>query len=136
MFARRSFLTSAVAAAAASLVAGPAWGGSYLNRASLLLEGSKADRTMAMPRFHDPELLRMVHGVAAARTEAGQAMHVPDEVVGMHPHLVLVLENCERGFLAGVERDRKRFVEHLLRARAEDLVFRTLVRKAGYTLPS
>jgi len=112
-----------------------AWAGSYLNRAALLLEGSKADRRMALPRYHDEELMRVVHRVAKARTEVGGDMHVPKEVAGMHPHLVLVLENCERGFLAGVERDQKRFVDHLLRARTEDLIFRTLVQKAGYTLP-
>jgi len=111
------------------------WAGSYLNRAALLLEGSKADRKMAMPRFHDEELMRVVHRVAKGRTEVGLGMHVPKEVAGMHPHLVLVLENNERGFLSGVERNRKRFTEHLLRARDEDLIFRTLVRKAGYTLP-
>lgn len=112
-----------------------AWAGSYLNRAALLLEGSKADRRMALPRFHDEELLRVVHRVAKGRTEVGLSMHVPKEVAGMHPHLVLVLENNERGFLSGVERNRKRFNEHLLRAREEDHIFRTLVRKAGYTLP-
>lgn len=109
--------------------------GSYLNRAALLVDGARADRDMTFPRSDDKELLRVVHRVAAARADAASHMTVPKAVAPAHPHLLLVLENCERAYAAALDGDRDKFVEHLLRARIEDKTFRALLRKLGYSLP-
>ena len=43
------------------LASGSAWAGSYLNRAALLLEASRAERDMALPNYGDKELIKLVH---------------------------------------------------------------------------
>ena len=115
--------------------AGLAWSGSYLNRAALLISASRAERDMVLPRSGDKELLRMVHSVAQARTEAAHNMAVPKLVAAAHPHLMLVLENSERGYAAALENNQQRFVQHILRARGEDKTFRAVLKNLGYTLP-
>ena len=117
------------------LLSGSAWSGSYLNRAALLLEGSRSERDMALPRYEDKELIRLVHEIAEARTRSARAMQVPKAVVTAHPHLLLVLENCERAYAAALEGNHEKFVEHILRARAEDKTFRALMDKLGYGIP-
>ena len=42
-------------------------------------------------------------------------MEVPAAVVKAHPHLLLVLENCERAHDAASEGNFKKFMEHLTR---------------------
>jgi hypothetical protein len=131
---RRLFLLLLVALPL--FVALPAFGGSYLNRAALLLDASEAERDMVLPRSDDKELVRMVYEVAQARTRAAQAMDVPKTIANAHPHLLLVLENTERAYAAALDGNHERFVEHILRARSEDQTFRALIRELGYTLPS
>jgi len=117
------------------LLSSSVWSGSYLNRASLLLEGARAERDMVWPRHTDKELLRVVHGIAAARSESARGMEVPKSVAPAHPHLLLILENCERAYAAALAGSHEKFVEYILRARREDKTFRALIRKLGYTLP-
>jgi hypothetical protein len=117
------------------LVTASAAAGSYLNRAALLLEGSREERDMALPRYDDKELIRLVHGIAEARTRSARVMQVPKAVVTAHPHLLLVLENCERAYAAALEGNHEKFVEHILRARNEDKTYRALLEKLGYALP-
>jgi hypothetical protein len=117
------------------LVAGDAWSGSYLNRAALLLDGSKAERDVVASRSDDKELLEMVYAVAQARTAAARRMDVPKGVASAHPHLLLVMENTERAYEAALAGEKEKFVQHLTRARAEDKTFRSLIAELGYTLP-
>lgn len=125
-----------LAAGAVLLPSRVASAGSYLNRAALLLDASSSERTMVMPRSDDEELLEVVHRVAQARLEAAQRMHVPKVIAPAHPHLLLVLENCERGYAAGLAKRRGKLTEHLLRARSEERAFRAMVEKLGYDVPS
>lgn len=112
-----------------------AWSGSYLNRAALLLDQSRDERDMVLPRPNDEELVRLVHGVAEARARVARKMEVPKVLAHAHPHLLLVLENSERAYAAALEGDHQRFVQHILRARTEDKTFRALVERTGYALP-
>ncbi len=112
-----------------------AFAGSYLDRAALLLNGARAERDMAVKRYQDKELLRVAHEVAKARAASARQMDVPKVVAPAHPHLLLVLENSERGLAAALEGEHQRFLQHILRARSEDRTFRALVKKMGYTLP-
>ena len=116
-------------------LSGSVWSGSYLNRAALLLAGSRAERNMVLPRSTDKELVRMVHDVAEARVAAARLMDVPKVVAGAHPHLLLVLENSERAYAAALDDNYRSFVEHIMRARAEDKSFRAIIEKLGYTVP-
>lgn len=112
------------------------WSGSYLNRAALLLNGSRSERDMAISRFDDKELIRIVHEVSKARAASARNMEVPKVIASAHPHLLLVLENSERAYAAALEGDHQKFVSHILRARSEDTTFRSIVKKLGYTMPS
>ena len=117
------------------LLSSSVWSGSYLNRASLLLEGARSERDMVWPRHTDKELMRLVHDIARARTESARLTEVPKSVAPAHPHLLLTLENCERAYAAALAGSHEKFVEHILRARREDKTFRALIQKLGYTLP-
>jgi hypothetical protein len=131
---RRAFL-AAMSAASLALLSDSAWAGSYLNRSALLLDGSRAERDMVWPRSDDKELVKLVYGVAQARSESARMMAVPKVVAMAHPHLLLVLENCERAYATALAGKHTRFVEHILRARSEDQTFRALIKKIGYALP-
>ncbi len=109
--------------------------GSYLDRAALLIDTSRLERDMVRPRANDKDLLRVVHGVAETRSRLARTMHTPKAVALAHPHLLLVLENSERAYASALQGNNQKFVTHILRARAEDKIFRALIKRLGYTLP-
>ena len=130
---RRTFVALVLCAIVA--VPSVAFAGSYLNSAALLLDTSRAERDMVSPRSRDLELLRLVYEIARARTDVARTMNVPKEVGNAHPHLLLVLENSERAYLAALKGNFAKFVDHISRARAEERTFRAIISKLGYTLP-
>ncbi|MDI3283192.1 hypothetical protein [Polyangium sp. 15x6] len=113
----------------------PAWAGSYLDRAALLLDGARKEGDMLQPRTFDKELVLVVKALAEARARVGRKMEVPAAVTKAHPHLLLVLENYERAASAAEDGNFKKFMEHLTTARDEDRNFRAIIRELGYTLP-
>jgi hypothetical protein len=135
MITRRASVLGAAAATALSVISETAFASSYLRRASLLLDGSRRDRKMVRARRDDRELLLVVHRVAAARALSGRRMRVSKLAAAAHPHLLLVLENCERAYAAGLRDDGHKFVEHIERARSEDLTFRAIIERLGLRLP-
>jgi hypothetical protein len=134
---RRHFARVAVALAFSLtwLAAAPAWAGSYLDRAALLLDEARREGDMLQPRTNDKEMVLIVKALAEARAKVGRKMEVPAAVVRAHPHLLLVLENCERAADAAAEGNFKKFMEHLMTARDEERTFRALIAELGYTLP-
>lgn len=130
---RRCFALFAFALALA--VASPAWAGSYLNRAALLLDEARREGDMLQPRTNDKEMVLIIKALAEARARVGRKMDVPAAVAKAHPHLLLVLENCERAADAASEGNFKKFMEHLMTARDEERTFRALISELGYTLP-
>lgn len=133
---RRRSVLALLAGLPVLLFAESAYAGSYLNRAALLLEGSRQERDMVWSRYADKELLRVVHGIAQARTRTAHSMEVPTAIASAHPHLLLILENCERAYAAALDGSHEKFLEHLIRARREDTTFRAIVEKLGYTIPA
>jgi recombinational DNA repair ATPase RecF len=131
---RRTFV-ALLLALGVLLAASPAWSGSYLNRAALLIEQARAERDMVWPRATDKELVRVAHKVAQARAAAANDMEVPKVVAPAHPHLLLAMANTESAYAAALAGEYEKFAEHIVRARAEDKTFRALIRKMGYTLP-
>jgi len=113
----------------------PAWAGSYLDRAALLLDEGRKEGDMLQPRTFDKELVLVVRALAEARAKVGRKMEVPAQVVKAHPHLLLVLENYERAAAAAEEGNFKKFMEHLTAARDEDRNFRAILRELGFSLP-
>jgi len=129
-------LLVALALALCALVAAPlAWAGSYLDRASLLLDEARREGDLLQPRTNDKELVLLIHAVAEARRKAASKMECPAAVAKAHPHLLLVLENSERAAEAAVQGNFKKFMEHLTAARNEDRTFRVMIGELGYTLP-
>jgi urease gamma subunit len=120
---------------AAMLTALPAWAGSYLDRAALLLDETRKEGDMLRPRTNDKELIALVKSLAEIRAKAGRKMEVPAAVAKAHPHLLLVLENAERAASAASEGNFKKFVEHLNSARDEERIFRSVLSDSGYALP-
>lgn len=131
---RRLALLAATAFLALS-IAGPAWGGSYLDRAALMLDEARREGDMLLPRTHDKEMVLVVKALAEARAKVGRKMEVPAAVTKAHPHLLLVLENYERAADAAGEGNFKKFAEHLNTARDEERTFRGVIAQLGYTLP-
>ena len=131
---RRLALLAATALFALSLAA-PAWAGSYLDRAALMLDEARREGDMLLPRTNDKEMVLVVKALAEARAKVGRKMEVPAAVTKAHPHLLLVLENYERAADAASEGNFKKFMEHLATARDEDKIFRSVLGELGYTLP-
>jgi hypothetical protein len=62
-------------------------------------------------------------------------MEVPKEVVQAHPHLLLMLEDCERAANAAVERNAEGFLKFQRAARDEEEHFRAILKQLGWQLP-
>ncbi|APR79392.1 Hypothetical protein A7982_04739 [Minicystis rosea] len=119
----------------AFVIASPVRAGSYLDRAALMLDEARREGDMLQPRTHDKEMVLVVKTLAEARARVGRKMEVPASVAKAHPHLLLVLENCERAADAAADGNFKKFMEHLMIARDEDRTFRVIIGELGYTLP-
>jgi hypothetical protein len=130
---RRRFVLATLGAVL--LAAAPAWAGSYLDRAALLLDEARREGDMLQPRTNDKEMVLIIQALAEARAKVGRKMEVPAAVIKAHPHLLLVLENYERAAAAASEGNFKKFMEHLAVARDEERTFRAIVAELGYTLP-
>lgn len=130
----RRFLALALVAFVLA-VAPHARAGSYLDRAALMLDEARREGDMLQPRTNDKEMILVVKALAEARARVGRKMEVPAAVAKAHPHLLLVLENCERAADAASEGNFKKFMEHLTIARDEDRTFRVIIGELGYTLP-
>lgn len=138
MIDRRSALGifAALALGVATLsVAAPAWAGSYLVRAAVLLSSAQKEADMLRKRPADKELARVVHKMAQARVRTAQEMEVPKDVVLAHPHLGLVLENYERAADAAENGQPERLLVFLGKAREEELTLRAVLKQLGWELP-
>ncbi|MEO8906291.1 MAG: hypothetical protein ABI488_27000 [Polyangiaceae bacterium] len=133
----RSFRRRALLALLASglLVSTPAWAGTYLNSAALLLAQANTEGDYLRARINDKELAELIHRLADARLEAAKNILVPKEVVQAHPHLLLVLENYERAADAAMRGAAEKFLVYQQRARDEDRTFRGVLKQFGYALP-
>jgi hypothetical protein len=112
-----------------------AWAGSYLNRVALLLRNGLREIEYLRARVSDRELARIVHQLAATRLDAAGRMSVPEEVVQAHPHVLLVLENCERSAEAAEEGKFERFLVYYQRAMDEERTLRSVLQQLGWSLP-
>ena len=135
MNTRRAALKS-LAFAAASLCAGQAFAGSYLNRAALLISEGRKEADYLRQHFADKELARIVHRLATARVEVASAMMVPKEVVQAHPHLLLIFENNERAADAAENAQAERFLVCQQRALDEERTFRFVLKQLGWEIPA
>jgi hypothetical protein len=133
---RRRLLLSTALFAAVSSLAPEAHAGSYLDRASLLVEGSSRDARSLRARLTDKELARVVQIVAEARTRAASKMDVPEAVAKAHPHLLLTLSRVERAATAALEGNFKAALEHIEAAAREETIFRAALKEAGHPLPA
>lgn len=131
---RRVFLGAAAAAALALATRG-AVAGSYLDRASLMLEEGKKEIGMVKTHSGDKELLLVAKTMTEARLKVARKMNVPAKVVDAHPHLMLVLENQDRALEALGQGNTKKYAECLINATDEERTFRNLIKDAGYSLP-
>lgn len=131
---RRRFLAS-TAALAALAVSAPAFAGSYLDRAALLLDQARKEGDLLQPRTQDKELALVIKALSEARAKAARKMEVPAAIAKAHPHLLLVMETWDRAVESALEGNFKKFMEHLLTAREEDRIFRALVKELGYAIP-
>lgn len=120
---------------ALGLIAAPAFAGSYLNRAALLLSAGRREAEFLRAHFADKELARVVHQLATARVAAANGMMVPKEVVQAHPHLLLVFENFERAAEACGNAEAERFMIALQHAFDEERTFKAVLKQLGWDLP-
>lgn len=112
-----------------------AYAGSYLDRAAMLVGVANLELSYLRRKLYDPELARTSQKLAAARVTAAQTMEVPVEVVQAHPHLLLMLEDCERATNAAVERNAEEFLKFQRAARDEEEHFRAILKQLGWQLP-
>lgn len=135
MIARRAFVLGG-AAAWLLLQARPAFAGSYLTRAALLIHEGRKEADALRAHFADKELARTIHRMASARVEAASSMLVPKEVVQAHPHLLLIFESYERAADAAENTEPEHFLTFLQRALDEERTFRYVLKQLGWELPT
>ena len=114
----------------------PAWAGSYLDRAALMLDQAHTEGDLLQPRTFDKELVLVIKAMAETRARVARKMEVPAAVTKAHPHMLLVLENYERAASAAGDGNFKKFAEHLYAAREEERTFRVILKELGYVLPN
>jgi hypothetical protein len=109
--------------------------GSYVERAGLLIgEANRANGFLGR-RLSDRELARVVARAAEGRLRAAKETLVPEEVALAHPHLLLMLEHCERAASAAAVGETARYSEHSGASRDEEALFRRVLRELGWSLP-
>ena len=135
MSGRRRAL-QALGVASVALFAAPAFAGSYLNRAALLLGEGRKEADYLRQHFADKELARMIHRLAVTRVEASSKMMVPKEVVQAHPHLLLVFEHYERAADAAENGEAEHFLLTLQKALDEERAFRFVLKQLGWEVPN
>ncbi len=137
MHPRRKFieLVGLAFGACICLQADPAYAGSYLRRAAVLLKGGTVEAKAMRARFHDRELAKLTHRLALARARAARDMMVPQEVNLAHPHLLLVLEAYERASDGASRGEHETMLLALAKAREESHIFLALLKQSGWTLP-
>ena len=128
-------LSGMLLAFALLLVVSLAVAGSYLDRCALLLVEARQTNDWVLAHLGDKELAQVAQTASEARVKAARAMSVPKEVAGVHPHLLLALENSERAAAAAADGDTDRFLHHLRMARDEDATFRALLGQQHLSLP-
>ncbi len=131
---RRHRTTMLVLTAVLTTFAPAAWAGSYLDRAGLLVKEARTETDYLQHRLDDKELAELTHHLATARIEAARDMLIPKEVIQAHPHLMLMLEDCERAADAAESKERDRFIVYQQRARDEEEMFRSIMRQLGFPL--
>ena len=111
-----------------------AWAGSYLDRVGLLVRQGRSEADYLEYRTGNRDLAELVHRMAVARLAAARDTTVPKEVTQAHPHILLMLENCERAADAAQAGETDRFVIYQRRARDEEQIFRSIMRQLGFPL--
>ena len=132
----RALLGLAVALVVLCALPGVARAGSYLDRAAVLLAGSRHESDQLRSRLTDKELATVVAAIADTRVRVASRMEVPAAVAKAHPHLLLALEHAERAAAAAVEGSYKVALEKLEAARREDEAFRGVLKELGHALPA
>jgi len=134
-FGRRSRrILGGVLMALVTVLSPNAWAGSYLDRAGLLVRQGRSEADYLEYRVGNRELAEVVHKMAIARLSAARDMSVPKEVTQAHPHILLMLENCERAADAAESGETDRFTIYQRRARDEEQIFRSIMRQLGFPL--
>ena len=117
-----------------------AWAGEtsagYLVRAATLLDGARREADALQPRTGDKDFVAIVKTLAEARAKLGRKLDVPASLAKAHPHLLLVLEHCERAADAAEKGNAKKFMEHLTAARSEEKIYRAVLAELKSPLPS
>ena len=114
----------------------PAWAGSYLDRAALLLTEANHAGHVLRVRLGDKEFTHVVHEMSKARLEVATHMLVPKEIALAHPHLLMALENHERAADAAQHGEQPSFLVHLQKATEEERILRSIIEQHGWSLPN
>jgi len=109
--------------------------GSDVDRAALSIREANRANEFLGKRLDDPELARLVARAAERRRQAANETRVPDEVALAHPHLLLMLEHCERAASAAAAGQAGRYAEHSA-SRDDEELFRSVLRPLGGSLPA
>jgi hypothetical protein len=103
-----------------------------MDRASILLAAAGSELDYLGRKLYDDELAKVLTRVAAARAKAAGEMLVPPEVMLAHPHLLMMLESCERATDAAVLKQAKDYLKFARTARDEDQLFRSVMKQLGW----
>ncbi|HEX4476301.1 MAG TPA: hypothetical protein VH142_14545 [Polyangiaceae bacterium] len=111
-----------------------AFAGTYLDQIGVLVREAKSEMDYLENRLNDKDLAELIHAMTIARVAAARDMLVPKEVAEAHPHMLLMLENCERAADAAVVKATDKFIVYQHRSRDEEQIFRSIMRQLGFPL--
>jgi hypothetical protein len=106
-----------------------------VDRAGLsIAETRRADGFLGK-RLDDRELARLVERAAKGRLQAAKKTSVPQPLELAQPHLLLMLDHCERAASAAALGEPARHARHTGACRVEEELFRSVLRQLGWSLP-
>ncbi len=106
----------------------------YVRRAALVLGSVVHIETWVERNKDDLGLCSIAQAVAERSAELAGRLTPPPELRGIHPHLLMAIENAERAYFFASSGDARQFRHHLRVAREERRILLQLAAQEGIDL--
>lgn len=107
----------------------------YVNRYVMLVDWVTRSEIWVSGHLEDLGLCRAAHAVAEEHVEIGRRMTPPQEYSGIHPHLLIVLENAERMYALAAASDRAGYRRHRRIVQDELRLIAEILQAEGRFMP-
>lgn len=109
---------------------------SYINQVVLILDWVDRTDSWIVTHLIDTKLLQFTHSIAENYVEIGNKLSPPPELVSIHPHILLLLENMERSLFYGARGDRRRYLRYRKMLIDESRIIDEIVEELHINIPT